>query len=421
MPSTERENLAAGGGYWLGGVEMSRNGIKLACALLFVLLAMLGCGRERGTAANDPVIVAKAGLSQTVIAGSSVSLDGSQSIGDSGSLTYHWSMASKPFGSAAIINNPTAVNPTFRTDLPGQYSIRLIVSNANSETSEDSITITATSSGDLTPVANAGAAQLAVTGSRVTLDGSASSAANGQFLNYSWTIISTPAGSEATLSSSTIARPSFTADVDGSYTFNLIVNDGSLDSTAATITVTATTPSEISVAPLDVTISMGQNKQFFAIGLFATTGSRDISAAVHWTSTDTEVATVDGKGLATATGPGTTVISAAIAGRSVSTTLTVQPATLVSVRVGRLPILPPISAGDTMQLTATATYSDQSKQDITELASWSAYYARFGTVCVNVSDTPGSKGFISTTGSACYERISATFGGMKHTVGVTVR
>src|SRR5439155_11141965 len=48
-----------------------------------------------------------------------------------------------------------------------------------------------------------------------------------------------------------------------------------------------------------------------------------LGGGVTWTSSDTTVATIDGSGLATARGPGSTTITATSAGRSGSTTLTV--------------------------------------------------------------------------------------------------
>lgn len=87
------------------------------------------------------------------------------------------------------------------------------------------------------PVANAGAAKSVGTGVIVTLDGSGSSDANGDSLSYTWTFASKPTGSGATLSATTIAKPTFTADVAGVYTFNLVVNDGKASSVPATVTI----------------------------------------------------------------------------------------------------------------------------------------------------------------------------------------
>lgn len=91
-----------------------------------------------------------------------------------------------------------------------------------------------------TPVANAGSAQTVVAGTMVTLNGSASSDANGDTLTYLWALIAKPAGSTANLNSVTAVNPTFTADIAGTYVSSLTVNDGQLNSATATVSVTAT-------------------------------------------------------------------------------------------------------------------------------------------------------------------------------------
>jgi N-acetylneuraminic acid mutarotase len=88
------------------------------------------------------------------------------------------------------------------------------------------------------PVADAGPDQDFSTGSLVTLDGSGSSDADGDTLTYSWSITSAPEGSTAALSDAAIVNPTFTPDVAGEYTIQLVVNDGTEDSDADTVLVT---------------------------------------------------------------------------------------------------------------------------------------------------------------------------------------
>ena len=88
------------------------------------------------------------------------------------------------------------------------------------------------------PVANAGTNQSVVLGN-VTLDGTASFDANNDALTFKWSLVNKPAGSSVALSSATSAKPTFTADVAGTYVLTLIVNDGKVDSAVAAVSVTA--------------------------------------------------------------------------------------------------------------------------------------------------------------------------------------
>ena len=89
------------------------------------------------------------------------------------------------------------------------------------------------------PASHAGAAQNVSTGTVVTLNGSASADPDNDSLSYRWAFSSRPNGSAATLSGASTATPNFTADMPGTYVATLVVNDGLLDSTAATVSVVA--------------------------------------------------------------------------------------------------------------------------------------------------------------------------------------
>jgi hypothetical protein len=95
------------------------------------------------------------------------------------------------------------------------------------------------------PVANAGEDQTVDTGSEVTLNGSGSSDPDdgpSSPLSYSWVLDTVPAGSTATLANANTASPTFTVDMDGTYTATLVVNDGADNSVPDSVTVTSTTP-----------------------------------------------------------------------------------------------------------------------------------------------------------------------------------
>lgn len=87
---------------------------------------------------------------------------------------------------------------------------------------------------DSDPTASAGLSQNVTTGTTITFDGSASTNAS----SYSWTLVSAPAGSTATITGANTAKPTFTPDLPGVYVGKVTVSDGS-NTAEATVTVTA--------------------------------------------------------------------------------------------------------------------------------------------------------------------------------------
>jgi hypothetical protein len=124
------------------------------------------------------------------------------------------------------------------------------------------------------PAANAGTAQSVVAGTPVALDGSASTDPDGDPLSFAWTLVA-PAGSTATLSAGTTARPTFTPDLAGAYTATLTVSDGK-DGSSASVTVTASAPPPV-VPPA---IALDQTEPLSGAVKLSLTGT--VTGAVTW-------------------------------------------------------------------------------------------------------------------------------------------
>jgi hypothetical protein len=188
---------------------------------------------------SNSMPVADAGPDQAFAnEGITVELDGSQSFDlDGDQITYAWIITIKPPFSSATLTDPTAVNPTFVTDLFGTYVIELFVTDdLGLESFPDEVVV---SSENLKPVADAGVNQVVLVEDTVNLDGSGSYDVNLDPLTYSWNMTSKPKDSLTVLIGAETENPNFEPDIQGIYTPNLVVNDGFLDSDPSNVTIFA--------------------------------------------------------------------------------------------------------------------------------------------------------------------------------------
>jgi predicted secreted protein len=209
---------------------------------------------------------ANAGPDQSVTAGDTVFLDGTASSDpDGNALTFAWAFTARPSGSSATLVNSLTPSPSFTADRPGTYIAQLRVNDGTVDSPADTVTITTTNS---TPVANAGPDQIDVpAGSTVTLNGSASSDADGHALTFSWSLLTRPVGSVAALNNTAAVGPTFTADVAGDYVAQLIVNDGfgpSAPDTVLVRVVNAALP-EVTIVATDGSASESGGTGFFTV------------------------------------------------------------------------------------------------------------------------------------------------------------
>jgi hypothetical protein len=182
--------------------------------------------------ANAPP-VAVISAPSSVPVGTSVALSAAgSSDANRDTLTYKWSMQSKPLkstgavaDSTAVLSSTTVVNPVFVADVAGVYVISLVVNDGKVNSDPISIAVVA-SAQNLPPVANAGPEQVVAVATQVTLDGSGSIDPNGDTLSYQWTLTTKPDTSTATLANDTSVGPTFTPDLAGFYVATLTVSDG---------------------------------------------------------------------------------------------------------------------------------------------------------------------------------------------------
>lgn len=207
--------------------------------------------------------VANPGANRKAAVGSQVSLNGSASTSPTGdALSYKWTFASRPAGSFAILIDTSNVLASFAPDVQGAYVVTLTVSNGAGSSSAN-VTISTVS--DPPPVANAGANQTVSAGSKVTLNGSASTSSGGP-LTYNWTLVTLPIGSMATITDGNSVSPSFVADKAGNYVAQLVVNDGALNSAPSSVTISTFVSKPVANAGLAQVVSSGSSVQLNGAG-----------------------------------------------------------------------------------------------------------------------------------------------------------
>jgi len=173
----------------------------------------------------------------------------------------------------------------------------------------------------------------------------------------------------------------------------------------------------IEVSPAASSVAKGTTQQFTATGVFTDNSTQDLTTQVTWASTDGAVATVsndDGSnGLASATGVGSTTVSASSGDVTGNTSLTVTDATLVSIELS--PVAPSVANGTTQQFAATGVFTDNTTQDLTTQVTWASSDEAVATV----SNDPGSNG-LATAAAAGSTTVTATSGGVSGDTTLTV-
>ena len=211
-----------------------------------------------------------------------------------------------------------------------------------------------------------------------------------------WT--STDAG-VSTVSNATGSKGLATTLVQGTATITATFG---MISGSTLLTVIPAAVVTIEVEPFEMSTPSGLNQQFTAAGILSDDTVIDLTEAVTWSSSATDIATVSNgtgsNGIATAIAPGTATITASYQGDVGSATLTVTSATLMSIAI--TPATSSIALGTSQKYNAIGTYSDNSTRDISDSVTWSSTSLSVAVISNAGGDTNGlatSTGVGSTT------------------------
>jgi len=196
---------------------------------------------------------------------------------------------------------------------------------------------------------------------------------------------------------------------------NITASLGEVTSDPAQLTVGQKVLELISVTPDPASIAVGLNQQFTATGHYSDDTESDITASAIWVSSDPGTATIQTTGdsypgLATGVAAGGSVNITASLGdvTSQQAVLSVTEEELVSIEV--TPESESIALGYDLQFTATGIYSDESREDITAVASWISDDIETVTIQTAGDGNPGLAQSIDTGGPV---GISASYAGVE--------
>jgi uncharacterized protein YjdB len=186
---------------------------------------------------------------------------------------------------------------------------------------------------------------------------------------------------------------------------------------SASVTVTRTpkpTPTleSISVLPAEVTLQIGKDVELEAEGTFSDNTTDMLSTAAIWSSENEEIASVDGEGNVTALAEGRTTITANEGTHSGTAEVEVVEPTLEGIVLQ--PRSETLAPGETVELTLTANYSNNTSQEITDKAKWKTSDDKVAQVEAGLVDA------VSAGREASVATITATWQGLEATADITV-
>jgi trimeric autotransporter adhesin len=182
---------------------------------------------------------------------------------------------------------------------------------------------------------------------------------------------------------------------------------------SATLSVGQAVLVAMAVTPTNASLAMGTTLPLVATGTYSDGSTLVVTNTAGWSTADSSFATVNNQGVAGSVALGSTTVTATLGTISGVTTVTVNPAVLVSIAV--TPAVPVIPLGTAQTFTATGTYTDGSTQNISSTVEWSSDTTGVSTISTG-GPTPG----VASGGGVGSANITASEGGVSGSTTVTV-
>lgn len=185
-------------------------------------------------------------------------------------------------------------------------------------------------------------------------------------------------------------------------------------SAQASLTVNSAVLQRLEVEVANSDLQIATSSAISAVGLYSDNSSRDVSAEVTWQVDDALIVALDQTGLSVeGLAVGSANVIAGLDGLQAQAGVTVSDAVLTRIEVS--PVDSTIPAGLSGQLTATAIFSNQTIQDLTEQVTWLSS----NDSIASVDNLSGSRGEVTalSQGSAT---ISAHYQSQSGSAAVTV-
>ncbi len=161
----------------------------------------------------------------------------------------------------------------------------------------------------------------------------------------------------------------------------------------------------IRITPTSFYVLVDGTAQFTANGTFGNNSTGDVTKQVTWSSSDTSIATIDSSGKATAAGTlssGQKFATTSISAKSGSVNSNNAAMTVATLHVMSMSVSPgsqTITSGSQFQFTATATLTDNTGINATNISSWSSSNSAVATVSSTGLVTAVSPGSATITAS----------------------